>query len=257
MENIIGLRYGKLVVLEECRITRPEYKYSKRGLRCLCDCGKVYIGLLYSIRSGLTSSCGCGYRLDLVGKKYGRLSVIEEVKTDKKKTVFKCLCDCGNERIVIGTDLSRGRVSCCGCDNGDSRRKIKYLNRRLYEVWKGMKARCRDSKHVSYKNYGGKGIYVCKEWSESFKSFYDWAMNNGWEPNLTIDRIENSDPYSPETCKWVTKKENSRKTTRVKLSMEKAAEIRNSNLSSSDLSKVYNVNITTIRQVKQGRIWNS
>ena len=78
--------------------------------------------------------------------------------------------------------------------------------------WKGMIARCHDIKKYNYCNYGGRGISVCNDWRNDFKSFYDWAINNGFEPHLEIDRIDNDGNYSPENCRWVTKEQNSRNT---------------------------------------------
>lgn len=67
-----------------------------------------------------------------------------------------------------------------------------------------MKARCRNKNSISYKNYGGRGINVCDEWLD-FKTFYDWAISNGYDENLEIDRIDNNKNYEPNNCRWVTK----------------------------------------------------
>lgn len=72
-----------------------------------------------------------------------------------------------------------------------------------------MRARCNNPKNHAYKNYGGRGITVCNEWDEDFKSFYDWAMNNGYKPNLSIDRIDNDKGYCPDNCRWATRIEQS------------------------------------------------
>ena len=72
----------------------------------------------------------------------------------------------------------------------------------LYLTWKNMKKRCNNPKASEYNNYGGRGIKVCDEWSKSFKSFYDWAISNGWEKTLSIDRINTNDNYYPENCRW-------------------------------------------------------
>lgn len=78
----------------------------------------------------------------------------------------------------------------------------------LYTTWKGMRERCRREKHVQYKDYGGKGVVVCDDWHD-FRSFYQWAVSNGWQAGLQIDRIDSNGNYCPENCRWVTPLENS------------------------------------------------
>lgn len=80
------------------------------------------------------------------------------------------------------------------------------LDRRLFEIWRKMHYRCESPKHKSYKNYGGRGISVCKEWN-SFVYFSIWAINNGYQNNLTLDRIDNDGNYEPNNCRWATTKE--------------------------------------------------
>ena len=81
---------------------------------------------------------------------------------------------------------------------------------KIYNQWAGMCARCNRKTHSGYKNYGGRGISVCKEWRESFASFYSWAMNNGFKDGLTIERIDNDGDYCPENCKLIPKSEQSK-----------------------------------------------
>lgn len=78
---------------------------------------------------------------------------------------------------------------------------------RLYSIWCDMKGRCSNPNIKAYKHYGGRGITVCNEWANSFKSFYDWAMSNGYSDVLTIDRINVNGNYEPSNCRWATAKE--------------------------------------------------
>lgn len=82
---------------------------------------------------------------------------------------------------------------------------------RLYRIWSGMKQRCYNNKSTGFRWYGEKGIKVCDEWLNSFESFKEWALNNGYEETLTIDRIDPMKDYSPLNCQWLTPAENSAK----------------------------------------------
>ena len=83
-------------------------------------------------------------------------------------------------------------------------------NKRLYKVWNNMRDRCRIPTHTHYKWYGAKGITICLEWDE-YLNFYNWALNNGYQDNLTIDRINPKGNYCPENCQWISGSDNIRK----------------------------------------------
>lgn len=80
------------------------------------------------------------------------------------------------------------------------------LDKRLYEIWRKMHYRCESEKHSHYKHYGGRGIRVCEEWN-SFVYFAKWAIENGYNENLTLDRIDVDANYEPNNCQWATRKE--------------------------------------------------
>jgi hypothetical protein len=199
-------------------------------------------------------------RLDLVGQRFGMLLVKLKIKSDNKATRFLCLCDCGKTKVIVGSELKRGNNKSCGC-NRTPRTTYEYRDHPLYDVWKGMKARCKSEKHISRKNYLDKGVKVCDLWENDFISFYDWAIENGWQDGLQLDKDIKSRQlgvdalYSPETCMWVTPAKNSQNRTGVKLNEEAVKEIRNSPLRRVELSRKYNLNVSTIDKIKQNKIW--
>lgn len=156
---------------------------------------------------------------DLEGKTFGRLAVLwrhlDIIREDGHK-VWRWLaqCTCGKLCLVKGCELIAGRVSSCGCARREAtilcnkRRSIHGEARsRLYTIWHCMKSRCYYKLDINYKNYGGRGISVCEEWKNSYTNFRAWALSNGYDDTLTIDRIDNDGNYQPNNCKWSTLKE--------------------------------------------------
>ena len=157
--------------------------------------------------------------IDLIGKKFGQLTVLnldhKQQRFSKKGTkegfryFYKCKCSCGNEKIINGESLVRGLTTSCGCyrEKVFNHKKHNKTNTRLYNIWCSMKQRCYYTKHKEFKYWGGKGIIICDEWKSDFQNFYNWALNNGYDDNLSIDRIDGNKNYCPENCRWATAKE--------------------------------------------------
>lgn len=106
-------------------------------------------------------------------------------------------------------------------DLSDKNRTHGLSNHPLYNVWNGIINRCTNTKHISYENYGGRGIKVCQSWCDDFKKFYDWAIESGWCQGLHVDRIDNNKDYSPANCRLVTPKQNNRnKSTTIQITYQ-------------------------------------
>lgn len=197
--------FGRLTV-------QKRIKNNKNGSAqwlALCECGKSVIATTSILRSGKKTSCGCGSKHDLTGRQFGMLIVVKEmpVYPGRKKVTWECLCDCGKVAECSTSNLLSGKSTSCGC----VRTKHNGKGTRLYRIFSGMKDRCHNVNSPNYRWYGERGIIVCEKWLNDFARFRDWAMENGYQDHLTIDRINNNGNYEPSNCQWLTLQENSRK----------------------------------------------
>lgn len=170
-----------------------------------------------------------GRYTDLTGKTFGMLKVLgrDPGKTDSSRSCYwLCECQCENKTIVSRStsNLKQGTISNCGCLNrqrlveqSNSLKKHGMSNSPLFHIWTGMRYRCYNPNSPIYAHYGGKGICICDEWKDDFKSFYDWSIANGYKKGLTIDRIDYNGDYCPENCRWITNEQQQRNKSNVPL----------------------------------------
>ncbi len=155
---------------------------------------------------------------DLKGKRFGKWTVLQE---SEEKYKWVCRCDCGTIRNVVGSTLTRGVSTNCGCVRHEKLIQRNMVHGKstikLYNVWENMKARCNNPNRPDYKYYGARGITVCKQWSNAngFNNFYQWAMKNGYDEkadfgHCTLDRIDSYKNYEPSNCRWITIQEQQR-----------------------------------------------
>lgn len=242
-DELIGKKFGKLLVLEYEKREKAERKDRHGTYKCLCDCGNIAHPRKNALLTGRSTSCGhCHQKQIYPGMRMNMLTVIKMSGKDINRCIlWECRCDCGKVFNATASNLRSGRVG-CGCMTGGATHH--KTNTRLYTIWTSMKRRCYNPHDKSYQKwYGAKGIKVCDEWKDDFMSFHDWSVSNGYNDTLSIDRIDYNGNYEPSNCRWVTSQVQTRnKSNNVLLSYNKEM------LTVTDWARRLNVAQSTIKR---------
>lgn len=186
---------------------------------------------------------------DLTGKKFGSLTVISRYHENTKqgRAQWLCRCDCGSESIIMGGNLSQGKVlrcrKCATIATAEKNTKHGGCGSRIYKIYRCMLSRCMNPNNYNYRHYGERGITVADEWigEDGFERFRMWSFENGYKDDLTIERKDVEKGYSPENCEWIPKWKQSYNTRRNRRYI-----VFGETKILSELSKEYNVNYHTL-----------
>jgi len=193
---------------------------------CRCSCGNKKEFAISRVISGHNRSCGeCGYRLkrineslarDISGMRSGKLVALYPTneRSPDKQIIWMCRCDCGNMVKHKCGEIVQQTVKSCNKCGYSSQRTIETFQKyhtaaeqNLSERLSGMKDRCYNPHSDSFRSYGQRGIYICDEWLADPRNFIDWALANGYSPELTLERNDLNGPYAPWNCTWIPREQ--------------------------------------------------
>ena len=199
-----------------------------------------------------------GAFIDLTGKRFGRLVVLERYNQiyTNDHIHWKCKCDCGKESIHRGMILRQGSCNSCGCLALESRTTHGRSEDQIHDIWHNMHSRCNDSNNS---NYGSRGIKVCDRW----KSFENFLEDIGELPtNLhSLERINNDKGYSLDNCTWILLSHQGRNKRASKLTEELVKEIKTLHVtgkySYAELGRQFNIDGSHVRKLVVGLRWKN
>ncbi len=215
---------------------------------------------LVPVKTGAWKEIQLSFHNFIVIENLGMKFTTEKSKDKKRFVIVQCIL-CGLK--YTGTyALFKTRDKVCICESKKGKGSIKRYpedRERKLKILNGMKDRCYKVKKYAYKNYGARGITICKEWLNDKENFVKWCDQSGYKNDLTLDRIDNDQGYSPENCRWITKSEQSRNK-RNTLREDKVKIIKqmlNDNINKKEISRVFNVPQSRINSINLGLTWKN
>lgn len=203
--NMVGKKFGRVLVTKEiCRdIIGHDVKYE-----CICDCGTIFITGGNGLRSGKCQSCGCynkertseTHKIPMIGKKFGKLTVIEQVDSPNRRIYYKCQCECGNYTTVVGEDIRSGHTTSCGCLKSKGEDAISKILRNANIPFE--KEKTFDNCRFPKTNYHGRfDFYVNNHYLIEYDGIQHFGIPNKWDTYESAEERKERDEYKTQWCK--------------------------------------------------------
>ncbi len=228
----------------------------RRGIVKCKHCGNEFETNLYHVHNRLSCGCVKSKKMNQLPKEINGFKIVRDLgRSTTRKAIVICKV-CGNQYEAQAYYLKDRKH--CGCLRGKELKcSYRKTHPRLLRIYKGMKSRCYNKKDRCFHLYGAKGIAMDDQWIECVDDFFNWSLNNGYKDDLSIDRIDGLKGYSPDNCRWVTTKDQARNTSRIKMSLEIAFEIRSNinRYSIAEFAREYNVCRATISNIIKNKSW--
>lgn len=194
----------------------------------------------------------------MIGRTFNQLTVLSRTINAGGRAQFLCKCSCGKTTVTSGTNLRSGKTKSCGCRRAANMRKVstKHGNSThpLYTRWVNMHSRCYDPAHNRYYRYGGRGVFVCERWHD-FNLYLEDVLPT-YREGLTLDRIDNDGPYSPDNFRWASYRTQARNKPACVVSEKSIAEMRRmyleTNCTQKDVGEAFGYSRDTVKHYLRG-----
>lgn len=209
IKDYTGDKIGSLTILCRYELSEDDTAITAKW-EAVCDCGEICVISHKQVSGRKKTTCGCGIRNPryLPGNKFNLLTIVREgpkveYSNGSKVRQVWCSCECGNPELTLvrTSNLTSGNTTSCGCIGRERRRTHGMSNTRTYQIWEGMKRRCRPDLKEMFPHHAGKGVTYCSKW-ETFEGFYE---DMGPAPDdMSLDRIDFDGNYEKSNCRWAS-----------------------------------------------------